>query len=82
MNLPRWSLKNPITASMVVVLLLGVGALSAPRVPLAFLPDVSAPFLQINIPYGGALPAQVEEQITRPAEEALATLSRVRRISS
>ncbi len=82
MNLSRWSLRNPITASMVVVCLLGVGALSAPRVPLAFLPDVSAPFLQIDIPYPNALPAQVEEQITRPAEEALSTLSRVRRISS
>ena len=82
MNLPRWSLRNPITASMVVVCVLVLGALSAPRVPLAFLPDVSQPVLEINIPYPNALPAQVEEQITRPAEEALATLSRVRRISS
>jgi HAE1 family hydrophobic/amphiphilic exporter-1 len=81
-NLPRWSLRNPITASMVVVCVLVLGALSAPRVPLAFLPDVSRPVLEINIPYPTALPAQVEEQITRPAEEALATLSRVRRISS
>ena len=82
MNLPRWSLRNPITASMVVVCVLVLGALSAPRVPLAFLPDVSRPVLEISIPYPNALPAQVEEQITRPAEEALATLSRVRRISS
>lgn len=82
MNLPRWSLRNPITASMAVVCILVLGAMSAPRVPLAFLPDVSRPVLEINIPYPNALPAQVEEQITRPAEEALATLSRVRRISS
>jgi len=81
-NLPRWSLRNPITASMVVVCVLVLGAMSTPRVPLAFLPDVSRPVLEINIPYPNALPAQVEEQITRPAEEALATLSRVRRISS
>ncbi len=82
MNLPRWSIRRPVTASMVLVCLLVLGALSAPRVPLAFLPDVSAPYLEINIPYPNALPAQVEEQITRPAEEALATLSRVRKISS
>ena len=82
MNLPRWSLRNPITASMVVVCILVLGALSAPRVPLAFLPDVSRPVLEIDIPYPNALPAQVEERIARPAEEALATLSRVRRISS
>jgi HAE1 family hydrophobic/amphiphilic exporter-1 len=82
MNLPRWSLRNPITASMVLVCILVLGVLAARRLPLAFLPDVSAPFLEINIPYPNALPAQVEEQITRPVEEALATMSRVRRIYS
>jgi len=59
-----------------------VGAIAAPRLPLAFLPEVSFPELEISIPYPNALPAQVEEEITRPAEEALATLSRVRRINS
>ena len=57
-------------------------AVAAPRLPLAFLPEVDFPGLEINIPYPNALPAQVEEEITRPAEEALATLSRVRRINS
>ena len=82
MNLSRWSLRNPVTASMVLVSLLAVGAISVPRLPLAFLPEVSFPSLEITIPYPNALPAQVEEEITRPAEEALATLSRVRRIHS
>ena len=82
MNLPRWSLRNPVTASMVLVSVLALGAISAPRLPLAFLPEVSFPGIEITIPYPNALPAQVEEEITRPAEEALATLSRVRKISS
>ncbi len=81
-NLPRWSLRYPITASMVIVCMLVMGAVSATRLPLAFLPEVDFPGLEINIPYPNALPAQVEEEITRPAEEALATLSRVRRINS
>jgi HAE1 family hydrophobic/amphiphilic exporter-1 len=82
MNLPRWSLRNPITAVMTLVCMLALGAISVPRLPLAFLPEVSFPALEITIPYPNALPAQVEEEITRPAEEALATLSRVRKISS
>jgi HAE1 family hydrophobic/amphiphilic exporter-1 len=67
---------------MLLVSVLALGALAAPRLPLAFLPEVSFPGIEITIPYPNALPAQVEEEITRPAEEALATLSRVRRISS
>jgi len=82
MNLSRWSLRNPITAGMVVLCVVVLGALSAPRLPLAFLPEVEFPGLEINIPYPNSLPAQVEEEITRPAEEALSTLSKVRRISS
>jgi HAE1 family hydrophobic/amphiphilic exporter-1 len=82
MSLPRWSLRNPVTASMTLVSVLVVGAIAVPKLPLAFLPEVSFPSLEITIPYPNALPAQVEEEITRPAEEALATLSRVRRINS
>src|SRR5436190_9972880 len=67
---------------MMLVSVLVVGAVSVPKLPLAYLPEVSFPSLEINIPYPNALPAQVEEEITRPAEEALATLSRVRRINS
>jgi HAE1 family hydrophobic/amphiphilic exporter-1 len=82
MNLSRWSLRNPITAGMVLLCVVVLGALSAPRLPLAFLPEVDFPGLEIVIPYPNSLPAQVEEEITRPAEEALSTLSRVRRIQS
>jgi HAE1 family hydrophobic/amphiphilic exporter-1 len=82
MNLSRWSLRSPITAGMVLLSVVVLGALSAPRLQLAFLPEVEFPGLEINIPYPNALPAQVEEEITRPAEEALATLSRVRHIYS
>ena len=82
MNLPRWSLRYPVTAGMVFLSVVAVGTLSAPRLPQAFLPEVDFPQLEIHIPYPNALPAQVEEEITRPAEEALATLSRVRRLQS
>ncbi|MFI5371731.1 MAG: efflux RND transporter permease subunit, partial [Candidatus Eisenbacteria bacterium] len=82
MNLSRWALRSPVTAGMVLLSVVVIGALSVPRLPLAFLPEVDFPALEVVIPYPDALPAQVEEEITRPAEEALATLSRVRRIRS
>ncbi len=82
MNLSRWSVRRPVSAAMLVVSILVVGAISAPRLPLAFLPEVDFPQLEITIPYPNSLPAQVEEEITRPAEEALSTLSGVRRMQS
>ena len=82
MNLSRWSLRYPITSSMVIVCIVVLGALAAPRLPLAFLPEVDFPFIQVSIPYPNSLPTQVEEEITRPAEEALATMNAIRRIQS
>lgn len=82
MNLSRWALRYPVTAGMVLLCVVLVGLVATPKLPLAFLPEVDFPGLEIQIPYPNALPAQVEEEITRPAEEALATLSRVRRINS
>jgi HAE1 family hydrophobic/amphiphilic exporter-1 len=81
-NLSRWSLRYPVTAGMTIVTIVVLGALAATRLPLAFLPEVDFPGLEIVIPYPNALPNQVEEEITRPAEEALATMSRVRRMES
>ena len=71
-----------MTAGTTIASLVLLGLISAPKLPLAFLPEVSFPSLEIEIPYPNALPAQVEEEITRPAEEALATLSKVQRINS
>ncbi len=82
MNLPRFSLRYPVTATMALVSVTILGAISAHRLPQAFLPEVDFPSLEITIPYPNALPAQVEEEITRPAEEALSTMSRVRRMQS
>jgi HAE1 family hydrophobic/amphiphilic exporter-1 len=81
-NLSRWAIRFPVTVSMVLISVMVLGGLSAFKLPLAFLPEVSFPGLGVEVPYKNSLPAQIEEEITRPIEEALSTLSGVRRISS
>ena len=82
MNLSRWALRYPVTVTMILVTIVLVGALSARRLPLAFLPEVEFPALGVEVPYNNSLPAQVEEEIARPIEEALSTLSGIRRVFS
>ena len=67
---------------MVFVCLVLFGGLSARVIPLELFPAFDVPVLWINIPYAGSTPDEVERQITRPAEEALATLTDVKRLSS
>ena len=82
MNLPRLSVRRPVTMTMVLLSLLVLGALSLHRIPLAFLPDVDFPAVFVSVPYPNANPRQIEREIVRPLEEALATIPGVRRIRS
>jgi hydrophobic/amphiphilic exporter-1 (mainly G- bacteria), HAE1 family len=81
-SLAELSLKRPVTAMMFFVSLIAIGLIAAVRLPLAFFPDVDAPFLFINLPYPGSTPEEVERTITRPVEEALATLTGIKRMRS
>lgn len=82
MTLSHASLRRPVTTLMVFVCLLVIGGLATQRIPLELFPAFDAPFLYVNVPYAGSTPEEVEEQITRPAEEAIATLSGIKRLRS
>jgi len=80
MSLAGLSVRRPVTTLMMLVSLLVLGGLSFSRLPLAFLPDVDFPAVFINVPYPNSSPAQVEREIVKPLEEALATLSGIKRM--
>lgn len=82
MNLPKLAVSRPVTTLMVLVSVLVLGSIAWTRLPLAFLPEVDAPFIGIQIPYPNSNPTQVEKEITKPVEEALATLSGVKKLRS
>jgi HAE1 family hydrophobic/amphiphilic exporter-1 len=54
-----------------------IGLLAARLLPLEKFPDIEFPGIFVLIPYEGSTPEEVERLITRPVEEALATLSGV-----
>jgi HAE1 family hydrophobic/amphiphilic exporter-1 len=82
MNIARFVIRSPVTTIAIVFTLFAAGLLSITRLPLAFLPDVDFPQLYINVPYPNAIPSQVQEEITRPLEEALSTMSHVKKVYS
>jgi HAE1 family hydrophobic/amphiphilic exporter-1 len=77
-----FALRRPVTTLMTFVAVSLVGIISAWLLPLELFPDIRFPGLQVRIPYSGSTPEEVEDLITRPAEEAIATLSGVREIRS
>lgn len=82
MNLTETSLKRPVTTLMVFACFVVVGIISAKLLPLEYLPDLDAPFIGVDIQYPGSTPEEIERQITKPAEEVLATISDIKRMVS
>jgi len=82
MNLPTLAVRRPITTAMILVSVLLVGAIAFNRLPLAYLPEVDAPFMFVQIPYPNSHPRQIEKEITKPVEEILSTLSGVKNLNS
>lgn len=82
MSFTEHSVRRPVTTMMVFVSLVVVGLIATKLVPLEYFPDISFPGAYINVPYPGASPDEVEEQVIKPIEEALATISGVDRINS
>jgi HAE1 family hydrophobic/amphiphilic exporter-1 len=76
------ALQRPITTTVVFVALALVGLIASRMLPLEKWPDIEFPGIFIEIPYEGSTPEEVERLITRPIEEALATLSGVERMNS
>ncbi|MBT8131382.1 MAG: efflux RND transporter permease subunit, partial [Gammaproteobacteria bacterium] len=76
------ALRRPIGTIMVFLALGVVGIIGSRLLPLEEFPDIEFPGIFVQIPYPGATAAEIEQQITRPVEEALATLSGIEQIRS
>jgi len=76
------SIKRPVLASVLSLLLVAFGALSYFQLPLREYPDIDPPVVSIETNYLGAAAAVVETRITEPLEQSIAGVEGIDNISS
>ncbi|MCA9695044.1 MAG: efflux RND transporter permease subunit, partial [Myxococcales bacterium] len=82
-SIVRTSLVRPITMLMVLLSAIVVGIVALVNIPLELIPSgFSPPFLHIEAPYGNATAQDVEERITRPLEQELASTPGLEELSA
>ncbi|MGH6625940.1 MAG: efflux RND transporter permease subunit [Burkholderiaceae bacterium] len=74
MNVSSWSIRNPVPAVMLFVLLSFAGLLSFNAMKVQNFPDLDLPTVTVSASLPGAAPAQLETDVARKLENALATL--------
>lgn len=80
--LADFAIRRPVTIMMFFLSMLLFGMLSSQLLPLEKFPSIDIPEIAVYIPYKDATPVEVEKMITRPVEEALATMSGIKRLRS
>ena len=78
MWMTKVSIQNPVFATMVMVALMVLGLFSYRGLGLEAMPNVDIPGAAIEVQYPGASPEAVENDITRPIEEAVNTVSGIK----
>ncbi|HEX4098292.1 MAG TPA: efflux RND transporter permease subunit, partial [Caulobacteraceae bacterium] len=82
LRISTWGIQNPVPVSLLFLALVLVGMASYMRLPIKQRPNVTFPQVSISITENGAAPSQMETQITRPVETAMAGLPDVETIQS
>ncbi|HEY0923684.1 efflux RND transporter permease subunit [Rheinheimera pacifica] len=78
----RFALTRPVTICMIFLSMLVFGIIASRMLPLEKFPGIDIPQIFINVPYNNATPTEIERLITRPLEEALATVTGIKQMRS
>ena len=82
MKLSDLSIKRPVLAVVMSLLLIVLGTMSFLRLTLRELPAIDPPIVSVQVNYPGASAGVVETRITKPLEDALAGIEGINTIDS
>lgn len=80
--LPKFSVKKPFTVFVAVIMIIVLGFVSFSNMSTDLLPKMNMPYAIIMTTYVGASPEKIESTVTKPIEQAVATVSNVKNVSS
>jgi len=77
-----WAIRNPIPVTVLFIGLVLAGLIAYSGLPVKQYPNIQFPLVAVTITQNGAAPGEMETQITRPVEDAVAGVSGIKTIQS
>ncbi len=81
MSIARGPVERPVLTFVIFLIVIILGMVSFSRLPIDLMPEITYPTISISASYGNVGPQEIEEQITRPIEEAVAAVQGVEEIT-
>lgn len=82
LNVSAWSIRQPIPAAVSFLVLLAIGLFSFANMPITRFPNIDVPIVQVIVTQSGAAPSELETQVTKKVEDAVAGVSGVKHLTS
>ena len=82
MKIVDFSLKKRVTMSMVVLVIVILGMISFTKLGLDMLPDMDYPYITVITTYSGVSSEDIEQNVTRPVEQWVSTVSNIKKLQS
>ena len=80
--LSKFSIKKPFTVLVAVVIVIVFGVIALTKMTPDLFPKINTPYVIVMTAYPGASPEEAEEEITKPMEQQMATLSNIKNVTS
>ena len=78
----KFSVRKPYTVIVGVILVIILGIVSFSKMTTDLLPSMELPYALVMTTYQGASPEEVETTVTKPVEQAMATISNIKQVAS
>jgi multidrug efflux pump subunit AcrB len=82
LNVSAWSIRRPIPAMVTFAVLTILGLISFRTMSITRFPSIDIPIVQVLITQSGAAPSELESQVTKKVEDAVASVNGVWHIIS
>ena len=82
MNISAWAIRNPLAPILAFFILMVLGWQSFNALPITRFPNIDVPVIAVTVTQGGTAPAEMETQVTKIIEDAVAGITGVKNITS
>lgn len=82
MNISKFSINRPVFTIVTMLFVLLLGVVSLFKIPITLIPNLNPPIGVVVTSYPGASPIEVNEKVTKPLEQSLATLPGIKKVQS
>ena len=81
-NISGWAIRNPVPPILLFVVLIALGLYSFFALPITRFPNIDVPVIAVTVTQSGAAPSELESQVTKRVEDAVAGVSGLKHVTS